>query len=64
MIVVSDRNSWAFNRSWANLAVARDIFKALMGCGMLVFFTNSNVTEFQVCYLALLCFFSGIGGFK
>ena len=42
-----------------------DIFKALdQGYGMLVFFTNSNLTETQVRYLALFCFFLVLDGFE
>ena len=32
--------------------------------GMLVFFTNSRLTEFQVRYFALFLFFLVVGGFK
>ena len=40
--VVFDRNARAFNRSEAIQTVALDIFKALSGFGMLIFFTNVN----------------------
>ena len=36
----------------------------LTGCRMLVFFTNSSLTEFQVRYLALFLLSSKIDGFE
>ena len=36
----------------------------LIGFGMLVFFTNLSLMEFQVRYLALFLLFSVIDGFK
>ena len=38
--------------------------KLLTGLGMLVFFTNSGLTEFQVGYVTLFHLFSVIGGFE
>ena len=38
--------------------------RLLTGFGMLVFFTNLSLTEFQVRYLALFLLFSAIDGFK
>ena len=38
--------------------------RLLTGFGMLVFFTNVSLTEFQVRYLALFLLFSGIDGFE
>ena len=38
--------------------------RLLTGFGMLVFFTNLSLTEFQVRYLALFLLFSVIDGFK
>ena len=52
LTVVSDRISRAFNRSRATQAVALDISKVLTGFGLLVFFTNLNLMEFQVLYVA------------
>ena len=37
--------------------------RLLIGFGMLVFFTNLSLMEFQVRYLALFLLFSVIGGF-
>ena len=53
MIVVSDRIARAFNRYEATEAIALDISKAFERFGMLVFFTNLSLMEFQVRYLAL-----------
>ena len=64
LTVVSDRIARAFNRSGATRAVALDMSKALTGFGMLVFFTNVSLMEFQVRYLALFLLFSVIDGFK
>ena len=47
----------------ATRAVAIDIFKALTGFGMLVFFTNLSLVKFQVRYMALFLLFSVIDGF-
>ena len=63
LTVVSDRIARAFNRSGATRAVALDISKALTEFGMLVFFTNLSLMEFQVRYLALFLLFLVIGGF-
>ena len=64
LTVVSDRIARAFNRSGAIRAVALDISKLLTGFGMLVFFTNLSLTEFQVRYLALFLLFSVIDNFE
>ena len=63
LTVVSDRIASAFNRSGATRAVALDIPRLSTEFGMLVFFTNLSLTEFQVRYLALFLLFSVIGGF-
>ena len=60
VIVVSDRITRAFNRSGATRAVALD----LTGFGMLVFFTNLSLMEFQVRCLALFLLFSVIDDFE
>ena len=60
---MSDRIARAFNKSGATRAVALDIFNALTGFGMLVFFTNLSLIEFQVRYMALFLLFSVIDGF-
>ena len=62
LTVVSDRIAMAFNRFGATQAVALDISKA--GFGMLVFFRNLSLIEFQVRYLALFLLFSVMDGFK
>ena len=54
---VSNKIARAFNRSGATQAVALDISKAFTAFGMLVFFTNLSLMEFQVRYLALFLFF-------
>ena len=59
LTVVSDRIARAFNRSGATQAVTLDISKA--GFGLLVFFTNLGLIEFQVRYSALFLLFSVIG---
>ena len=64
LTVVSDRIAGAFKRSGATRAAALDIFKGLTEFGMLVFFTNLILTEFQVRYLALFLLFSGIDDFE
>ena len=55
LTVVSDRIARAFNRPGATQA------KTL---GMLVFFTNLSLMEFQVTYFALFRLFSVIDGFE
>ena len=59
LTVVSDRIARAFNRSGATLAVALEFGKF----GMLVFFTNLGLMEFQVRYLALFLLFLVVGSF-
>ena len=56
LTVVSDRIARAFNRSGATPRLLTEF-------GMLVFFTNLSLTEFQVRYLALFLLFLVIGGF-
>ena len=63
LTVVSDSIARAFNWSGATQAVALNISKAFDGFGMLDFFTNLSLMEFQVRYLALFLF-SVIAGFK
>ena len=58
LTVVSDRIARAFNRSGATQVVALDVSKALLQFGMLVFFTNLSLMEFQVRYLALFLLFN------
>ena len=53
LTVVFNRICETFNRSRATRAVALNIPKALKGFGMLVFFTNLSLMDFQVRYLAL-----------
>ena len=60
---MSDRIAWASNRSGATQAVALDTSKALHEFGMLVFFTNLSLMEFQVSYLTLFLLFLVKGGF-
>ena len=58
--LVSDRTGEAFNRSQATRAV---IYPRLStGFGILVFFINSNLMEFQVGYSAIFLLFSVIDG--
>ena len=57
LTVVSDRIARAFNRLGASRVVALDISKLLTEFGMLVFFTNLSLMEFQVRYLALFLLF-------
>ena len=64
LTVVSDRIARAFNRSGGTRAVALDNLRLLTGLGMLVFFTNLSLMEFQVRYLALFLLFSIIDSFK
>ena len=58
LTVVSDRIARPFNRSGATRAIALET-----EFGMLVFFTNLSLMEFQVRYLALFLLFLVIGGF-
>ena len=58
LTVVSDGIARTFERSGATRAVALDISKAFDRVGMLIFFTNLSVMEFQVRYLALFLLFS------
>ena len=46
---------------WVNWSKLREV---LWGFGMLVFFTNFSLIEFQVRYLALFLLFSVIGDFE
>ena len=62
LTVVSGRIARAFSRSGASRAVALDISMAF-DFGMLVFFTNLGLMEFQFRYLALFLLFSVIGVF-
>ena len=62
LTVMSDRIARAFNRSWL-LELQHLISRLLTGFGMLVFFTNLGLMEFQVRYLAIFLLFSVIGGF-
>ena len=61
---VSGRITRAFNRSAATRAVALDISKVFAGFGMLVFFINLCLMEFQARHLALFLLFSVIDNFK
>ena len=61
---MSDRIARVFNRSMATREVAFDTSKGLTEFGMLVFFTNLGLMEFQVRYLALFLLFSVIDSFK
>ena len=63
LTVVSDRIAGAFNRSGATRDVELDISK-VTELGMLVFFINLGLMEFQVRYLVSFLLFSVIGGFK
>ena len=64
LTVVSDRTARAFNRSGATQAVALDISKAFDRVGMLAFFTNLSLMEFQVKNFALFLLISVIDGFE
>ena len=64
LTVVSDRVVMAINRSGTTRAVALDIFRLLAEFGMLVFFTNLSLVEFQGTYLVLFFLFSVIDGFE
>ena len=58
LTVVSDRIARAFNRSGV-LELSHLIYpKLLTGFGMLVFFTNLSLMEFQVRYLVLFLLYS------
>ena len=61
LTVVSNRIARTFNRSGATRAVVLDRSKAF---GMLVYFSNLRLMEFQVKYLALFLLFSVIVGFE
>ena len=63
LTVVSDRITRAFNRSEALQAVAL-YTRLLTGFGMLVYFTNLSLMEFQVRYLALFVLLSVIDDFE
>ena len=58
LTVVFDRITTALNRSGATLTAALDIPRLLTVFGMLVFFTNLSLMEFQVRYFALFLLFS------
>ena len=64
LTVLLDRIAKAFNRSGATRAVTLDISKALDRVGMLDFFTNLSLMEFQVRYLAVLLLSSVTDGFE
>ena len=64
LTVLPDRIARAFNRSGATRAVALIYPRLLTEFGMLVFFTNLRLMEFQVRYLALFLLFLVIGGFR
>ena len=55
LTVATDRIAKAFNRSGATRAVYP---RLSTGFGMLVFFTNLNLVEFQVRYFTLFFLFS------
>ena len=58
LTVISDRIARAFNRSGV-LELSHLIYpKLLTGFGMLVFFTNLSLMEFQVRYLVLFLLYS------
>ena len=62
--VVSDRIARAFNKSGL-LELWHVIYPRLLtGFGMLVFFSNLNLMEFQVRYLVLFLHFSVTAGFR
>ena len=63
LTVVSDRIARAFNRSGL-LELWHLIYpRPLTGFGMVVYFTNVGLGEFQVRYLALFLLFSVVDGF-
>ena len=61
--MISDSIARAFKTSGTIRTVALDISTAL-GFGILVFFTNLSLMEFQVRFLALFLLFSVIDGFE
>ena len=64
LTVVSDRIVRAFKQVWGYSSCSTLIYPRLLTeFGMLVFFTNLSLTEFQVRYLALFLLFLVIGGF-
>ena len=64
LTVSSNRTAGTFNRYRATQAVALDISRDLTGFGMLVFFANLSLMEFQVRYLALFLLFLVKDDFK
>ena len=64
--VVSDRIARAFDRAGIGLLELWHLIypRLLTRFGMLIFFTNLSLMEFQVRYLALFLFFSVIEGFE
>ena len=62
--IVSERIGNDFKSPGTTQAAVLDIFRALTGFGILVFFTNLSLIEFQVRYLTSFCLFSFIDGFK
>ena len=62
-VISPDRIARAFNSSGATRDVAIDVLKAFIRLGMLVFFRNLSVMEFQVRFLVLFLLFPIIGGF-
>ena len=64
LTVVFDRIARAFNRSKATRAMALNISKVFAGFGMVVYFTNLGLGEFQVRYLALFLLFSVVDGYE
>ena len=62
-VISPDRIARAFNSAGATRDVAIDVLKAFIRLGMLVFFRNLSVTEFQVRFLVLFLLFPIIGGF-
>ena len=64
LTVVSERIARAFNRFGATRPWHLIYPKLLIEFGMLVFFTNVHVIEFQVRYLALFLLFSVIDDFE
>ena len=56
-----------FDRDWNTQmlgALNKQLIIYLTGFGLLVFFTDLSLMEFQVRYLALFLFFSVIDGFE
>ena len=64
LTVASDRIARAFNRSGATRAIALDISKVFAGFGMVVYFINLGLGEFQVRYLVLFLLFSVVDSCK